>query len=87
MEEGEAEYDLAGQVIGCAMKVHTKLGHGFIESVYKNALTVELRRNDFTVEREKPTAVFYEGVNVGGFTIDMIVNEHSSSKPRQFRCS
>jgi GxxExxY protein len=75
MDAGEAEYDLAGQVIGRAMKVHTKLGHGFIESIYKNALTVELRRSDFTVEREKPTAVFYEGVNVGSFTIDMLVND------------
>jgi GxxExxY protein len=74
MGEAAGEYDLAGQVIGLAMRVHTTLGFGFFESVYKNALTVELRRAGCTVEREKPVQVQYLGETVGSFNCDILVN-------------
>jgi len=46
-------YDLAGQVIGCAMEVHRELGHGFNEKVYQNSLAIELRKQGFKIEEEK----------------------------------
>jgi GxxExxY protein len=68
-------YDLAGKVIGFAMKVHSTLGPGFLDSVYQNALAGELRRAGMKVEAEKPISVFYEGDVVGAFVADLLVND------------
>ena len=68
-------YDLAGQVIGLAMKVHSKLGPGYLESVYQNALVYELRKAGLLVETEVRLKVKYEEVIVGEFDADMLVNK------------
>lgn len=68
------EYDLAGQVIGCAMKVHSALGPGFLESVYQNALLHELGKAGLKVEAEVALTVNYDGVAVGRFNADILVN-------------
>jgi GxxExxY protein len=69
------EYDLAGQVIGLAMKVHRTLGSGFLESVYQKALLYELTKAGFKVASDKLIQVRYEGVIVGDFKADLIVND------------
>ena len=71
----EQKYDLAGQVIGSAMKVHSALGPGFLESVYQNALAYELRDAGYKVELEKDITVKYRGQVVGKFAADMLVND------------
>ena len=68
-------YDLAGQIIGCAMKVHSALGPGFLESVYQNALVHELRKAGLAVETEVRLEVRYDGVVVGTFDADVLVNK------------
>ncbi len=68
-------YDLAGQVIGCAMTVHSTLGPGFLESVYQNALAHELRKSGFGVELELRLQVSYDEIAVGTFDADMLVNK------------
>ena len=68
------EYDLAGQVIGLAMRVHSKLGPGFLVSVYPNALIHELRKSGFTAEAEVRLSVKYDEVVVGDFVADLLVN-------------
>ena len=67
--------ELTGRVIGCAMTVHRKLGPGFLESVYQNALAHELRKAGIGVVCEKPLVVMYDGIVVGEFSADMIVEE------------
>ena len=69
------EYDLAGQVIGLAMKVHRALGPGFLESVYQKALLYELSKAGFKVESDRLIQVRYEGVIVGDFKADLFVND------------
>ena len=61
------------KIIGCAMKVQTVLGPGFLESVYQNAPAHELRKAGLKVETEKPVEVRYDGVIVGKFAADMLV--------------
>ncbi|MEP7015942.1 MAG: GxxExxY protein [Verrucomicrobiota bacterium] len=75
MEEVPGAYDLSGKVIGAAMKVHSTLGHGFLESVYQNALIWELRKAGLKSEAEKPISVLYDGQLVGAFTADVLVND------------
>ena len=69
------EHDLTGGIIGCAMKVHSVLGPGFLESVYHKALAHELLKVPLRVECEKPIAVRYDGVIVGDFFADMLVED------------
>ena len=61
-------------IIGCALKVSQTLGVGFLEEVYENALVVELVKAGFNVEQQKDTPVMYEGVVVGVYKADIIVN-------------
>lgn len=72
---GGQTYDLAGKVIGFAMKVHRTLGFGFLESVYQKALVYELARAGFKVESDKLIQVHYENVIVGDFKADLVVND------------
>ena len=64
---------LTQTIIGCAMKVHSALGPGFLESVYRNAMAHELRKAGLRVECEYPITVRYDGVMVGEFSADMWV--------------
>jgi len=70
----KADYDLAGKVIGAAMEVHRFLGPGFVESVYENALLVELAASQLTFESQKELKVIYKGQSVGEFLADIIVD-------------
>jgi len=71
----KGEYDPAGKVIGLAMKVHSTLGPGFLETVYHRALAHELTKAGVRFESEKPLNVFYDGVLVGDFVADFLVEE------------
>ena len=62
-------------IIGCALKVHNTLGPGYLEKVYENALLLELRKAGLFVEQQKYIPVLYDGVVVGDFVADLIV-EH-----------
>ena len=69
------EYDVCGQVIGAAMKVHSALGPGFLESVYQNALIWELQKLGLKVDAQRPITVLYDGQVVGVFAADLLVND------------
>jgi GxxExxY protein len=74
-EKGKYEEfdELSHAVIGAALEVHRALGPGFLESVYEEALCVELRIRDITFARQVPVAVLYKGQPVGEGKIDLLV--------------
>ena len=67
--------ELTGTIISCAYKVHRILGFGFLESVYQNALVYELERAGLNVQKEHRIRVRYEGVVVGDFIADIVVED------------
>jgi len=70
-----AHSDLTSKIIGCAMRVHTKLGLGFPEKVYQNALIIELKKENLFVEFEIEADVYYEMQWVGTRRLDLLVKK------------
>jgi GxxExxY protein len=65
---------LTEKIIGCSFTVLNTLGSGFLEKVYENALAHELHKQGFRVDQQQPVPVYYDGVIVGDFVADLIVN-------------
>ncbi len=68
--------NLAYNIIGCVLKVHSKLGPGLLESVYQKALMIELDNECLLAEEEVPLEVMYDDQNLGiGFRMDILVED------------
>lgn len=67
------DYLVTGQVIGCAIEVHKNLGPGLKEDSYENALCEALARQNIKYDRERTFPVAYQGVRVGKYRPDLIV--------------
>jgi GxxExxY protein len=69
-----SEDELSSVIIRLAMKVHTKLGPGLLESVYQKCLFYELKNEGFKVEMEKPYPLVYEELTFDlGFRADLVI--------------
>jgi len=69
------ENEISRMVLQCAYKVHTKLGSGLLEKVYRECLSYELRKEGLIVEQEKPFPVYYEEVKMDcGYRVDLFIN-------------
>lgn len=63
-------------VLDCAFKIHTKLGAGLLEKVYRECLAYELTKTGLTVEQEKGIPVIYDGIKFDvGYRIDILVDK------------
>ncbi len=69
------ENRLTETIIGCAIVVSNALGVGFLEKVYENALAHELRKAGLFVEQQFPISVRYDGVVVGSYAADLMVEK------------
>lgn len=65
---------LTEKIIAAAYKVWNKLGFGFLEKVYENAMRIELLKSGLTVAQQSSLTVYYENEVVGEFQMDLWVN-------------
>jgi len=74
MNEPDEQVDgLAREVVDAALEVHRELGPGYLESVYEEALGVELELRGVAFERQVPVVVDYKGQSVGEGRLDLLV--------------
>lgn len=64
---------MMSHTIGCAIAVHRALGPGFLESIYRKAMCVELEARGLPYEVERPVRVAYRGIEIPGQRVDLIV--------------
>ena len=67
--------ELTAKIIECTYKAHNTLGYGFLESVYQNALLIELLKAGLRAEKEKKIQVHYDNQLVGEYVADIIVEQ------------
>jgi len=67
--------ELSYEIIGLAMEVHSKLGYGFMEKVYENALMFLFKREGIYAKQQLPIKVYFEGEIVGDYIADILVDE------------
>ncbi len=75
METETAQDVLATQFIGAAIEVHRRLGPGFLESVYEEAVFLECRLRGIPVRRQVSVSICYKGESVGTGRMDLLVGE------------
>lgn len=67
---------LSYRIIGCAYRVHTKLGPGLLESTYEVCLAYELQKDGPSIQRQKPLPLVYDDLKLeAGYRIDVLVEQ------------
>ena len=70
------ENEISQIIIGCAIKVHTALGPGLLESAYEECLYYELIKQGLKVEKQKALTLIYDEIRLEvGYRLDLIVEE------------
>lgn len=64
---------LTERIIGGIIRVHAALGPGFVESIYRKALTIDLTRAGLGVQPEKEVDIFYLDERVGWHRMDLVI--------------
>jgi GxxExxY protein len=69
--------DISGKIIDAAMKVHTAMGPGLLESAYEACLIHELKKCGLKVLSQVTLPVRYDGIDIDlGYRIDLLVEDN-----------
>ena len=71
----DEENRISHAVIGAAQTVSTRLGFGFLEKVYENALSYEIRKRGLDHEQQRPIHVYYDDQVVGDYVPDLMIED------------
>ena len=66
--------ELTEKIINIFYRVYNKLGYGFLEKVYENAMMIEFKREGILAISQSPIKVFYEGDVIGEYYADILVD-------------
>jgi GxxExxY protein len=72
--EGLKHRELTEKIIGVFYEVYNELGHGFLESIYEQALAIALAQAGMKVERQVAVSVCFRGRQIGDFRADMLAD-------------
>jgi len=72
--EGLKHRELTEKIIGVFYDVYNELGHGFLETIYEQALAIALAQAGMKVERQVGVSVWFRSQQVGDFRADMRVD-------------
>lgn len=75
MNDNLKHSDITDKIIKAFYIVYNKLGYGFLEKVYENAMMLELKKFDLNCQRQKPIIVYYDSNQIGEYFADIIVND------------
>jgi GxxExxY protein len=67
--------ELTERIIQAAIAVHRQLGPGFLESIYENALSIELRKRDLKYDRQRRLPILYDDIEIGFHRLDLLIEE------------
>ena len=68
--------EVSGAVVDAAMKVHSVLGPGLLESTYEACLAHELRKRGLHVDVQVALPVVYDGIRIdAGYRIDLLIED------------
>lgn len=72
-QHGLKHHDLTEKLIGIFYAIYNELGHGFLESVYEQALSAALAESGLFFQRQMAVPVFFHGQEIGDFLADLLV--------------
>ena len=68
------EEDVTREIIGAFYEVYNALGFGFLETIYKRALEIAMKKRELRVDREYPIRIFFDGQQIGFHRVDLLVD-------------
>lgn len=74
-QDGLKHRELTERIIGVFFEVYNELGHGFLESVYEEAMALALFQSGLRIERQAPLPVWFRGQRIGDFFADLVVEQ------------
>ena len=67
--------ELTEKIINIFYRVYNKLGYGFLEKVYENAMMIELKKEDIFAIAQAPIRVLYDNIIIGEYYADILVED------------